>query len=94
MNVSAQLSIKDQQAYYDKHWREASERPNRLELWRLTEILKSMVDTEINFAVQEIKIHGHYHFSEYFSAVYKEEFDTFLNDPEIKGALAAAAAGS
>lgn len=56
MNDTAPLTIDEQQAYYDKRWPEESERPNRLELWRLTEILRALVDTELNFAVQTVKI--------------------------------------
>lgn len=56
MSVSTVPSIEAQQDYYDKRWPEESERPNRLELWRLQEILKSLLAIDVNFAVKTLKI--------------------------------------
>lgn len=49
-------SLQEQQAYYDKRWPEESKRPNRLELIRLMEILRSLADTKINFARKSVTI--------------------------------------
>jgi 2-polyprenyl-3-methyl-5-hydroxy-6-metoxy-1,4-benzoquinol methylase len=56
MNDNSQFSVDEQQAFYDNRWSEGAERPNKLESWRLIEILKAMADTELNFATQKISI--------------------------------------
>ena len=43
---------------------------------------------------QNMALSESYNLFDYMSEIYKKKFDIFLNDPEIKGALAAAAAGS
>ena len=43
---------------------------------------------------QKMSLDNEYNLFDYMSDIYKKKFDIFLNDPEIKGALAAAAAGS
>ena len=42
---------------------------------------------------QNMSLDTEYHLFDYMSDIYKKKFDIFLNDPEIKGALAAAARG-
>ena len=49
-------SLDSQQNYYDKRWVEESERPNRLELLRLIEVLKSFFQIGLNPATQSIRI--------------------------------------